>query len=126
MAADAQITANRTNAKKSTGPKSKHGKAATRWNAVHHAEWVRGVAHSLRDFHSSKIESARSRKPSGPIHFTDPLATAYIRDSQNGGTISKLAGYQLSLERSYYLALRHFERLRANSEHHSNPSPSCP
>ncbi|HCC55914.1 MAG TPA: hypothetical protein DEQ47_01385, partial [Solibacterales bacterium] len=39
----------------------------------------------------------------------DPIAEAYIRDSERGNTISKLARYQKTLERSYSLALHELE-----------------
>ena len=46
----------------------------------------------------------------------DPVAHAYIRDSERGNTITKLARYQNTLERSYYLALHELEyRIKSES-----------
>ena len=42
-----------------------------------------------------------------------PPTNQPIRDSEHGNTITKLARYQASLERSYYRALHELERLRA-------------
>ena len=58
------------------------------------------------------------RKPSQPstetaqLAFADPVAHAYIRDSEHGNTVSKLARYQTALERSFYRALSQLQKLQ--------------
>ena len=51
----------------------------------------------------------------------DAVARAYIRDSESGNTITKLARYQVSLERSFYRALHELQRLRGEP---GNQSPA--
>ena len=45
----------------------------------------------------------------------DAIADAYIRDSERGNAITKLARYQHALERSYYLALHEFRLCRSKT-----------
>ena len=48
-------------------------------------------------------------EPAPAVIAHDPVAHAYLRDSERGNAITKLARYQTSLERSYYRALRELE-----------------
>jgi hypothetical protein len=49
MATEAQIAANRRNAKKSTGPKTPEGKKTVSQNAVRHVLLYRPIATGVRD-----------------------------------------------------------------------------
>ena len=44
----------------------------------------------------------------------DRIAKAWLRDTEQGSTVTKLVRYQNALERSYYRAQRELQRLRAN------------
>ena len=59
------------------------------------------------------VVSAHQPTYSSPNPAEDPVARAYIRDSQNGNTLSKLARYQTSAENSYYRAFQELERRRS-------------
>src|SRR5260370_7174360 len=63
MATAAQITANRANAQKSTGPRSVEGKSASRFNALKHG-----------------IDAASVVIPGEAPPEYEPLAAAYRRD----------------------------------------------
>ena len=54
-------------------------------------------------------ESSDSKNTNPP---RDHVAYAYIRDSENGNTLTKLALFQMALERSFYRALHQLEHLR--------------
>ena len=62
------------------------------------------------------VVSAHQPTYSSPNPAEDPVARAYIRDSQNGNTLHKLARDQTILERSYFSALRALERRRPRPE----------
>jgi hypothetical protein len=47
---------------------------------------------------------------------SDPLALAWIRDSNGGNALAKLARYQTALERSFYRALHELQLLRPKPE----------
>ena len=81
MATPAQITANRLNAQRSTGPRSEEGKAASRFNALKHAQRERqseesGAAVPAR---VPPFPAAQPAKPavfvsqSAPIGFVSPI-----------------------------------------------------
>ena len=74
-------------------------------------DYVRSVVDVLRGV----VRREDDVPDSDAAALTDPAAHAYIRDSERGDTIGKLAGYQTSLDRSYYRALQQLERRRAAS-----------
>jgi hypothetical protein len=57
-------------------------------------------------------ETAASHPSDAPV---DPLALAFICDSENSQTLVKLYRWQSTLERSYYRAFERLRQLRANS-----------
>ena len=50
-----------------------------------------------------------------PLPDTDDIAKAYMADCENGRSITAIARYQASLERSYYKALHELEKLKIGS-----------
>jgi hypothetical protein len=178
MPTDAQLRANRANSKRSTGPRTVHGKKRASANSLRHGACSAAAllpgesaaeyrAHQQRyltlykpgnsterfivdrmtlaawrldrlDGLEIRVISAHndtsigrcewtgdflttikglmghdeSSAPPPPAPSADPVALAYIRDSERGNTVTKLARYQSALERSYYLALREWERLK--------------
>lgn len=61
-------------------------------------------------------EAASDSEPDAEPPDHDSVAAAYIRDSERGNAITKLARYQNMLERSYYLALHELEyRIKSES-----------
>lgn len=62
------------------------------------------------------VGRAPSAKSASHLGWRDPVARAYMRDSEHGNTIFKLAHYQTSLERSFYRAVGELERLRAREK----------
>ena len=172
MPSDSQISANRQNALKSTGPTSAKGKATVRWNALRHGAFSpslllpgenRAAFNRLRQAYldlyqpsdpnerflvdrmilaawrlsrlaSMEVRVIRAHRdaarnnakfnreifsilnPSNPGALkpqTDPVARAYMRDSEHGNTVYKFVRYQSMLERSYHRALRELAALRA-------------
>ena len=76
-------------------------------------DWARAITdvlHSVLLPDPPDEEPGPPRPPAGPI--VDPVARAYMRDSERGNTITKLARYQTALERSYYRALHALEHVR--------------
>ena len=78
-------------------------------------DYVRSVVDVLRGVVRREDAAAVAVPDADAAVLTDPVAHAYIRDSERGDTISKLARYQTSLERSYYRALQQLERRRPAS-----------
>jgi hypothetical protein len=83
MATQAQINANRRNAKKSTGPKTQEGKNRSRMNAVVHGRYARVVGwtkEELRVFLDALAAAnarVNSRRPFEPISWPLRSAIAY-------------------------------------------------
>jgi hypothetical protein len=92
---------------------SAHQSAAARdTNLAQSLTDLRGLL--LKDGHDSEPDTEPDPQPA-PL-AEDPVADAYIRDSERGNTITKLARYQNTLERSYYLALHELEYRPSKSE----------
>ncbi len=72
-----------------------------------HSEWAHGMVSSIKGLMGQDISSTTPPEPPD-----DPVACAYMRDSERGNTVTKLARYQSELERSYYRALREWERIK--------------
>jgi len=82
--------------------------------ALHNKDWAHSIADAFRGLILPDQPDAEAPPPPDlTVIAHDPVAHAYIRDSEHGNTITKLARYQTSLERSYYRALHELERLRA-------------
>ena len=72
------------------------------------------------------VETAILRKEPQPPPLedpedSDPIALAYIRDSNGANALTKLARYQNSIERSFYRALHELQLLRPKPD--DTPSP---
>ncbi len=79
MASEAQIHANRRNARKSTGPRTEEGKAVAARNAVTHGFWARQDVISgeeQADFDRLREEMLRELAPAGPVET--PLAERVV------------------------------------------------
>ena len=87
----------------------------------------RRVLLGQKDFQASFDDDDSEGESEGDAHGDetttphDAVARAYIRDSESGNTITKLARYQVSLERSFYRALHELQRLRGEP---GNQSPT--
>ena len=130
MASAAQIAANRANAARSTGPLTMQDKERSSRNSLKHGAFAVALLsdenkagfHALRETYpaicrpASGIQYFLEPDPQPVPLADDPIAEAYIRDSERGNTITKLARYQNTLERSYYLALHELEyRIKSES-----------
>jgi hypothetical protein len=89
----------------------------TRIVSVHHhtamvnVGWANSITDLMRDIFLDEEHLERC----GPRHAGHPpdvVAHAYVRDCEKGNAITKLSRYQVTLERSYYRALRQLERSR--------------
>ena len=72
MATPAQITANRANAQKSTGPRSVEGKSASRFNALKHGIDAASIVIPGEDpatFDALSVEYANEYRPQSPSEF---------------------------------------------------------
>ena len=82
----------------------------------HHAAMVNvGWANSVTDLMRDLFLDEEHLERSGPRHTDHPpdvVAHAYVRDCEKGNAITKLSRYQVTLERSYYRALKEWERSR--------------
>lgn len=76
--------------------------------AAAHRSWASGIGDLLRGMFSQPIRPAR---PSAPP--ADPVAHAYVRDSERGNAVTKLARYQTATERSYLRTLHELQRLHS-------------
>ena len=78
--------------------------------AVHNRDWAQTISAVFREalLDDPSVEAPGAPEPPA----RDPVARAYVRDSERGNTITKLARYQILLERSYYRAFDKLERLR--------------
>jgi hypothetical protein len=82
---EAKLRAQRSNARRSTGPRTAAGKSRSRWNALRHGQWASGLAwsdESLRYLGEDAEEFERLRlglhDAAGPSH--DPLWGLQIED----------------------------------------------
>jgi hypothetical protein len=176
MSTQSQIDANRRNARKSTGPRTRAGKAAVRLNSLWHGGFATDILlpgenaaafSQLRDQFrglykpvsqaeeflvsrlilaawrlqrlagmESRVLRAHAGLSSANGHMlnlveaailrtkpepepspedsadSDPIALAWIRDSNGANALTKLARFQNSLERSFYRALHELQLLR--------------
>jgi len=84
--------------------------------AIGNANLTHSLRALLRSNQPADPDGEPESEPESPAIPPDPVADAYIRDGERGDSISKLARYQTSLERSYYRALHDLERRLSNPE----------
>ena len=84
--------------------------------AIGNANLTHSLRALLRPNQPADPDGEPESEPESPAIPPDPVADAYIRDGERGDSISKLARYQTSLERSYYRALHDLERRLSNPE----------
>ena len=140
MATPAQISANRENAQKSTGPRTEEGKARSSKNATKHGfnskEFI--VGEDQQEEFASLNESLRKQvSPLGALErevFTQLLHAAWnlrrvrrleaelaagdidpLADASLDGQLDRLARYQVRFERSFYRAMKELRTLQTNS-----------
>jgi len=96
---------------------SAHHSAAIRdTNLTQSLTALRGLLLKTRSGTDPELDPDTEPDPQPAPVVDDPIAEAYIRDSERGNTITKLARYQNTLERSYYLALHELEhRIKSES-----------
>ncbi|HCC56743.1 MAG TPA: hypothetical protein DEQ47_05675 [Solibacterales bacterium] len=87
--------------------------------ALNNKDFAHSIADALRGALLPNQPEAEPEQQPGPAPAViehDPVAHAYIRDSERGNTITKLARYQTSLERSYYRALQELKQRPSDAE----------
>jgi hypothetical protein len=139
MATAAQIIANQTNAKLSTGPKTAEGKAAVAQNAIRHGLTARNLVireDEREEFAAFQEELSAELDPQGPIEtitFHELLHAAWnlhrfrrleaesslgsiddFTDPQTTAVLDRLSRYQSRAQRSYYRALAELRTLQTN------------
>ncbi len=140
MATPAQISANRENAQKSTGPRTEEGKARSSKNATRHGfnskEFI--VAEDQQEEFASLSKSLRKQvSPLGALEqevFTQLLHAAWnlrrirrleaelaggdidpLADASLDGQLDRLARYHARFERTFYRAMKELRTLQTNS-----------
>ena len=140
MATAAQVSANRENAQKSTGPRTEEGKARSSKNATKHGfnskEFI--VADNQQEEFASLSESLRKQvSPLGALEqevFTQLLHAAWnlrrvrrleaelaggdidpLADASLDGLLDRLARYHARFERTFYRAMKELRTLQTNS-----------
>ena len=85
--------------------------------ALHNKDWAHSIADAFRGLMlPDQPDAELLPEPDPTVLAHDPVAHAYIRDSERGNTITKLARYQTSLERSYYRALQELKQRPSDAE----------
>ena len=139
MATAAQITANQSNAQRSTGPRTEEGKARIASNAVRHGLTARHLV--IREDEREPFESFRDAletelDPQGAIEWTtfeELLHAAWnlqrfrrleseaslgtlddLTDPQTTAVLDRLSRYQSRAQRAYYKALAELRTLQTN------------
>ena len=130
MSSQAKINANRSNACKSTGPRTPSGKAAASMNAVKHGLSARMPVipgENEAEFQTYTAEWLEELQPAGPMEAflaeriisiawrlrrVGQMEASLFHPSENQEThqLSRLNRYEVALERSFY---RNVEELRA-------------
>ena len=140
MATAAQVSANRENAQKSTGPRTEEGKARSSKNATRHGfnskEFI--VGENQQEEFASLSESLRQQvSPEGALEeevFAQLLHAAWnlhrlrrieaelaagdidpLADASLDGQLDRLARYEVRFERSFYRAMKELRILQTNS-----------
>ncbi len=140
MATAAQVSANRENAQKSTGPRTEEGKARSSKNATKHGfnskEFI--VADDQQEEFASLSKSLRKQvSPLGALEqevFTQLLHAAWnlrrvrrleaelasgdidpLADASLDGQLDRLARYHARFERTFYRAMKELRTLQTNS-----------
>jgi hypothetical protein len=70
----------------------------------------------VRDHQYAAIHQAQPEFDAPVLVAPDSIAHAYIRDSERGNAIFKLARYQTTIERSYFRVLHELQGLRSASK----------
>jgi hypothetical protein len=139
MATAAQITANQSNAQRSTGPRTEEGKARVAANAVHHGLTARHLV--IREDEREAFDKlcaalASELDPQGAIEqttFEELLHAAWnlqrfrrleaetslgtpddFTDPQTAAVLDRLSRYQSRAQRAYYKALAELRILQTN------------
>lgn len=68
------------------------------------------------------IEPPPSSLAEPDIDWEDPVARAYMRDSEHGDSVMKFSRYQAALEKSYYRALQELEKIQSPRRNPRNKS----
>ena len=137
MTSQVQSEANRRNALKSTGPKSKKGKGRARLNALKHGLRAKDIvlpSEDGREFVGLRRALITELEPEGSLEeqFAErivvclwrlrrvyPIEAGILRnaalqhDAVYGDAIGKLSRYETAIERSLFRALHLFEQLQA-------------
>ncbi len=140
MATAAQVSANRENSQKSTGPRTDEGKARSSKNATKHGfnskEFI--VAEDQQEEFDSLSKSLRKQvSPLGALEqevFTQLLHAAWnlrrvrrleaelaggdvdpLADASLDGQLDRLARYHARFERTFYRAMKELRTLQTNS-----------
>ena len=139
MATAAQFTANQSNAKLSTGPRTEEGKARVAQNALRHGLTAKHLV--VREDEREEFEAFRSGlqselDPQGTIEettFEEFLHAAWnlqrfrrlesevslgtlddLTDPQTSAVLDRLSRYQSRAQRAYYKALSELRTLQTN------------
>lgn len=117
MASEAQLVANRRNARKSTGPKTPEGKKASSGNAVAHglsAKTVVLTGENAEDFASLRRRLFTEVSPDGPVEnaLVEKLACDFWR-------LRRVPAFEAAM--MDWIA---FREARAGNRHNEDPSPA--
>src|ERR1035437_7669571 len=108
MATPAQITANRANAQKSTGPRSVEGKSASRFNALKHGIDAASIVIPGEDPADYAALAAESPGAS--------LAAALLSESPAARLLARVQRQIAAFERTWYRANAEIRRARKQTE----------